>query len=304
MPELHASRVVPASNKMMRNMADSGAKFGRSLRVRFVASLGVACVLALLPVAMSAQTPKKCKPGSKDAACQTPPASPDSSAPSAPPAAAFPFPTEDSRHGGDVDGGPPAAPPAPAKNPNGLPAMPSGNDADPPEESNRRLKLPKDGYSTGDSSSSDAPADGGGTSSSSSSSSSASGTDEDDDVAPTTASPDAPVKASALKDLGSKGSLSAARAKLEATRFQDDMKVGKFYMQDGNPQGAYLRYKDAVDHVPDDPDARFALAQAADKLNKRDEAIANYQQTLAIDPDGDHDKASRAALKRLGVTPK
>jgi tetratricopeptide (TPR) repeat protein len=181
--------------------------------------------------------------------------------------------------------------------------MPSGNDADPPEESNRRLKLPKDGYSTGGSSSSDAPPDSGGTSSSSSSSSS-SGTDEDDDVAPTTASPDAPVKESALKDLGSKGSLSAARAKLEATRFQDDMKVGKFYMQDGNPQGAYLRYKDAVDHVPDDPDARFALAQAADKLNKRDEAIANYQQALDIDPGGDHDKASRAALKRLGVTPK
>jgi hypothetical protein len=143
--------------------------------------------------------------------------------------------------------------------------MPSGNDADPPEESNKRLKLPKDGYSTGGSSSSDAPPDSGGTSSSSSSS----GADEDDDVAPTTASPDAPVKASALKDLGSKGSLSAARAKLEATRFQDDMKVGKFYMQDGNPQGAYLRYKDAVDHVPDDPDARFALAQVADKLNKR-----------------------------------
>jgi tetratricopeptide (TPR) repeat protein len=173
--------------------------------------------------------------------------------------------------------------------------MPTGGDADPPAESNRRLKLPPSGYSTGD------PVPDATGSSSSSGGTSSSRSDDDDDVAPTTASPDAPVKASALKDLGSKGSVSAARAKLEETRFQDDLKVGKFYLQDGNPQGAYLRYKDAVEHVADDPDALFGLAEAAEKLKKRDEAIANYRKTLEVDPGGDHDKAARAALKNLGV---
>jgi Tfp pilus assembly protein PilF len=104
-----------------------------------------------------------------------------------------------------------------------------------------------------------------------------------------------------LKDLGSRGDMSAAHAKLEQTRFQDDLKVGKFYLQDGNPQGAYLRYKDAVDHVPDDPDALFGLAQAADKLKKKDEAILNYRETIKADPGGDHDRAARAALKDLGA---
>ncbi len=74
-------------------------------------------------------------------------------------------------------------------------------------------------------------------------------------------------------------------------------------MKDGNAQGAYLRFKDAVDHAPDEPDARFGLAEAAGKLNKRDEAVLNYREYLRLDPAGDHDKASRKALQRLGVAP-
>ena len=81
----------------------------------------------------------------------------------------------------------------------------------------------------------------------------------------------------------------------------DDLKVGKFYMQDGNPQGAYLRYKDAVEHDPDNPDALFGLAEAAAKLKKRDEAIASYQQTLEMDPGGDHEKAAKQGLAALGA---
>ena len=260
--------------------------------------LGLVCLVGL-PVTMHAQAPpianqapKKCKANSKDPACQAAPSS-SSSAPSSSPAAENPFPVEESRHGGDAEGTPPPSTPAPSAN--GLPALPTGNDADPPAESNKPRKIPKEGYTTGgdDSSSSDASSPVGGASSSRS--------NDDDDVAPTTEAPDAPVKASKLKDLGSSGSTSAARAKLEATRFDDDLKVGKFYLQDGNPQGAYLRYKDAVAHVPDDPDALFGLAQAADKLKKRDEAVANYRAAIKADPGGDHDKASRAALKQLGA---
>jgi tetratricopeptide (TPR) repeat protein len=156
--------------------------------------------------------------------------------------------------------------------------------------------MPPGGYSSsGDSSSS------GSSSSSSDASSSSSHTDDDADVAPTTAAPDAPVKASALKDLGSRGDTTEARLKLEQTRVADDLKVAHFYLQDGNAQGAYLRYKDAVDHAPDEPDARFGLAEAASKLNKRDEAVLNYREYLKLDPDGDHDKETRRALAKMGV---
>ena len=166
--------------------------------------------------------------------------------------------------------------------------MPTSDVPDPPASSEKPMKLPPGGYSSS-SGGDDAPAG------------SSSRTPDDDDVAPTSAAPNAPVKASALKDFGSHGDTSAARAKLAQTRVADDLKVGSFYMKDNNPQGAYLRFKDAVDHAPDDPDARYSLAEAANKLNKRDEAILNYRECLKIDPAGDHDKASRKALQRLGA---
>jgi tetratricopeptide (TPR) repeat protein len=152
--------------------------------------------------------------------------------------------------------------------------------------------MPPDGYSTSGGSSS---------SSSSDSGSSSSHPDDDADVAPTTAAPNAPVKATKLKDLGSRGDMSAARAKLEQTRVADDLKIAKFYWNDGNTQGAYLRYKDAVDHAPDDPEARFGLAEAASKLKKTDEAILNYREYLKADADGDHDRDARRALAKLGA---
>ena len=264
-------------------------------RRRVWLGVAVAACGLLLPFAQ-AQSAKKCKPGSKDAACKAAASTPADSSTAAPasPAADNPFPVEDSRHGGDAEGAAPVAPSGKAAPANGLPGLPTGSDADPPAESNRPMKVPRDGYSTGGSSSSSSSGDAGGASSSRAA--------DDDDVAPTTASPDAPVKASALKDLGSRGDVSAARAKLEATRFEDDLKVGKFYLEDGNAQGAYLRYKDAVDRQPDDPDARFGLAEAANKLKKRDEAILNYREAIKADPGGDHDKAAHRALKALGVS--
>ena len=132
-------------------------------------------------------------------------------------------------------------------------------------------------------------------------SSSSSATDDGDDVPPTAAAPDAPVKASALRDLGSRGDTSAARTRLEQTRVADDLKVGAYYLQTGNTQGAYLRFKDAADHAPDEPDARFGLAESASKLNKRDEAVLNYREYLRLDTGGDHDKAARKALNRLAA---
>ena len=265
----------------------------RPAPIRRILPIAVAVLSCCIAIAQQAPPPlqqdvkpaKKCKP--KDTLCnQAQKQSSSSSSSSDQPQSMhdqFPFPTDDSKHGGDAEGTPPA-PAAPAANPNGLPAMPTTPVPDPPAESEKPMNLPRD-------SSGSLPP---GTSSSSSS--------DDDDVAPTTADPNAPIKAAPLKDYGAKDSNEVIREKLDKTRLPDDLKVGRYYMDSGNTQGAYLRFKDAVSLDAEDPDARFYLAEAASKLNHREEAVSNYQECLKLDPGGDHDKAARRALAKLGVT--
>lgn len=236
------------------------------MKIGFERRLGCV-VLALACCAAGAQDAKpKCATSKKGDACRAKEAAAAPVAPSVPSAIeAFPFPTDDSKG---------KAEPA-ASNPAKLPGMPTDRVPDPPAESDAPRGVP-----AGGSSSSRAP---------------------EDDVAPTTEAPDAPIKGSALKDLGSSASSSEARARLEQTRVADDLKIGQFYMKDGNAQGAYLRFKDAVERAPDDPEAHYRLAEAAAKLNKRDEAALHFKETLRLDPDGDFDKESRKGLGRLGV---
>ncbi len=283
-----------------------------------------ACLLGLMPKVWAqrdvpppplTQKDPKCKPGSKSAACKDAAAS-DNAVPAKPAADPFAFPVEDSKHGADAEGALPSAPgsasgnasgskeaPAAPANPNGLPEMPTARVPDPPASSEASRRMPASGIMPDDGSSSSSSSSAGDDASATEGSSS-SRSNADDDVAPTTAAPNAPVKASPLRDMGSSGSTSEARQKLEKTRVADDLKVGKFYLQDGNTQGAYLRYKDAVDHDPDDPEAHFGLAESAAKLKKTEEAVLHYQETLRLDPDGDHDRASRRALQALGVVAK
>jgi len=158
-----------------------------------------------------------------------------------------------------------------------LPEMPTGGkEPDPPASSS----MPPSPQETGTSSSRDAAGE--------------------DDTAPTSADGDTPVTAAPLRDLGSSGSSSEARKKLEATRVMDDLRVGSFYLKDGNVAGAYLRFKDAVEHEGDNEDALWGYAQTADKLNKRDEAREQYVAYLHAAPDGEHVKATEKALVRLG----
>lgn len=82
-------------------------------------------------------------------------------------------------------------------------------------------------------------------------------------------------------------------------REAEDLSVAKFYTDAGDFQGAYLRSQDAVKTAPDDPDAHFALAEAAQRLQKRDEAIAEYKACLKLDPTDKETKAARKALERL-----
>ena len=75
--------------------------------------------------------------------------------------------------------------------------------------------------------------------------------------------------------------------------------MARFYMDSGDLPAAYSRSQDAVKLLPDDAEAHFTLAEAAAKLNKRDEAIEQYQQCLKLDPIDKQAKAARKALARL-----
>ena len=70
-------------------------------------------------------------------------------------------------------------------------------------------------------------------------------------------------------------------------------------MGDGNLQGAYLRAKDAVTVQPDYSNAHFALAQVAQKLKKKDEAVAEFKTYLKLDPEGEKKKEAQQALDEL-----
>jgi TolA-binding protein len=82
-------------------------------------------------------------------------------------------------------------------------------------------------------------------------------------------------------------------------RESEDLDVAHFYVETGDLKGAYLRSQDAVKTAPDDPNAHFALAEIAMKLNKRDEAIAEYKACLKLDPIEKQAKEARKALARL-----
>ncbi len=108
------------------------------------------------------------------------------------------------------------------------------------------------------------------------------------------------MKSSDLRDLGQpKSNPAEARTKLEATRVEDDIKVGRFYFKDGNYTGATARYKDALERDPENPDAHFGLAEVLIKQNKRADAAAELQKYLVLAPDDDHTKDARKMLAKL-----
>jgi Tetratricopeptide repeat len=202
----------------------------------------------------------------------------------------FPFPGEAS----DKPAGPPSL--------SGVPEAPdaSATPSSPAPAGKKEFPFP------GDVSKPDASANG-----SSSSSSSSSG--DDAPLIDPGATPDASSGSTpALKDKGSEGSnatpgrhilhrVNPVGTKLLTPdeREAEDLSIAHFYTQTGDLQGAYLRSKDAVKIAPDDPDAHFALAEAALKLNKKDEAIAEYEACLKLDPSDKEVKASHKALARL-----
>jgi tetratricopeptide (TPR) repeat protein len=84
----------------------------------------------------------------------------------------------------------------------------------------------------------------------------------------------------------------------------DDIHVGQFYFNREDYKGAYARFKEATQADPGNPDAVFYLAEAARKMNQKQEAAQNYQLYLDALPDGSKAKDARKALHDLNASAK
>lgn len=85
----------------------------------------------------------------------------------------------------------------------------------------------------------------------------------------------------------------------DTERVDEDLNIARYYMQSGNTMAAYLRSQDAVKTQPEYADGHFALAEAARKLKKNDEAATEYQAYLKLEPDGAHAKSAEKALEEI-----
>jgi tetratricopeptide (TPR) repeat protein len=129
--------------------------------------------------------------------------------------------------------------------------------------------------------------------------------DPDSDPATNPAKTD-PAK-QGLNDVGSTGSTRFQRRHLAVPedldhREMEDLDVSHYYITTGNFTAAYARAEDAVKLYPDDELAHWALAVAADKMKKKDQAIAEYRMYLKLAPDGKYARQAERGLDDLGAT--
>jgi Tetratricopeptide repeat len=211
---------------------------------------------------------------------------------SANPAKSFPFPGDSSA--------PPANGQAAPAGQQGAGSSSTGSSAEPAAPAASKFPFPGEdpsgapGGGLKDSGSS-------GNSSSSSSGSSSSGPPERDPTA-------GPLGDDADTDPAAKAAEArrAARAKkgidfhqTTDQREAEDLRVAAFYHDDGNFRGMYERATDAVSLADDDADAHLALAEAARRLGKLDEALTHYRKCLTLDPVPKTKKAAEKALKEM-----
>jgi tetratricopeptide (TPR) repeat protein len=136
--------------------------------------------------------------------------------------------------------------------------------------------------------------------SSSSSSSSNDGSSNPND-SPSSAgdTPAGPDKTSSPRSLGRRRLPKVEKLQSDEDRVDEDLKVARFYENKGDLNAAYLRVRDAVKALPSDSESHYELARIAQKLNKQDEAIAEYSAYLKLEPDGLNIKQAQKALDQL-----
>ena len=78
-----------------------------------------------------------------------------------------------------------------------------------------------------------------------------------------------------------------------------DIEVGYYYLREKNYRAAKSRLKEAVEIRTDSPEALIGLAQAQQKLGKRNDARQNYEAYLKLNPNGPDAEKVKNALAQL-----
>jgi len=213
-------------------------------------------------------------------------------APGTSPPKSFPFPGET-----------PAAPPAGQQNAPGTTA-PGNTTSGGTAPAASGFPFPGEGSSgkpagSGGGPLKDAGSSGNSSSSSSSSSSSGDPGDRDPTAGPLGDGDDDPAAKAAEARRAARAKKGIEFHQTTDQREAEDLRVAAFYRDDGNFRGAYERATDAVSLAADDADAHLALAEAARRLGKLDEAETHYKKCLALDPVPKTKKAAEKALKEM-----
>ena len=81
-----------------------------------------------------------------------------------------------------------------------------------------------------------------------------------------------------------------------------DIEVGDFYFKRKNYRAAEDRYREALYYKDNDAIATYHLAECLEKLDRPDEAQAQYENYLNILPHGPEAESARKAIERLKST--
>jgi tetratricopeptide (TPR) repeat protein len=77
------------------------------------------------------------------------------------------------------------------------------------------------------------------------------------------------------------------------------VEVGDFYFKRKNYRAAEDRYREALSYKDNDAAATFRLAECLEKLNRPDDARAEYESYLRILPHGPESEAAEKAIERF-----
>jgi len=78
-----------------------------------------------------------------------------------------------------------------------------------------------------------------------------------------------------------------------------DVEIGDFYFKRKNYKAAESRYREALFYKNNDADATYHLAVCLDKMNRANDAVAEYQSYLRILPYGPEAKKAQEAIQRV-----
>ncbi len=103
-----------------------------------------------------------------------------------------------------------------------------------------------------------------------------------------------------LMDEGSSGGADTAEFRpWDPHKAAKDIEVGDFYFKRKNYRAAEDRYREALVYKDNDAVATYKLALCLEKLDRPDEAIAEYQNYLKILPEGPEAENAKKSVERL-----